>query len=103
MPKQQGYGRDEKEEAQRKNLGATAPGSSRLVVHPRKPGRRLVLRQANALVIWTRTTSLLVCPACEIYPMHAVGMLQARCPNMLRAAQIGKHDRVEELHNALRP
>jgi ribosomal protein L37AE/L43A len=22
----------------------------------------------------------LVCPACEIYPMQAVGMMQARCP-----------------------
>ena len=44
------------------NSAATAPRSSRLVIHPREPGHRVVLRQANALAIWPRTTALKAAP-----------------------------------------
>src|SRR5215208_2753035 len=44
------------------NSAATAPRSSRLVVQPKAPGQRVVLRQANALAIWPRTTALNAAP-----------------------------------------
>ena len=44
------------------NSAATAPRSSRLVVQPKAPGQRVVLRQANALAIWPRTTALKAAP-----------------------------------------